>query len=68
MGGGGAANFGSRVKKGSMSKEQVETTVGLVKGTLDYSDFGTLDLVIEVGGGDWLVGSTGVEWVEGKGR
>lgn len=41
------ANFGSRVRKGTMTKEQLQKTLGLVKGSLDYNDFKSVDLVIE---------------------
>eukprot|EP00271_Cylindrocystis_brebissonii_P012925 TRINITY_DN32437_c0_g1_i1.p1 TRINITY_DN32437_c0_g1~~TRINITY_DN32437_c0_g1_i1.p1 ORF type:complete len:724 (-),score=169.85 TRINITY_DN32437_c0_g1_i1:675-2846(-) len=41
------ANFASRVKRGSMTKEKVEKILSLVKGTLEYDDFGSVDMVIE---------------------
>ncbi|CAM6095074.1 unnamed protein product [Calypogeia fissa] len=41
------SNLQSRVKKGKMTKEKMEKTFSLMKGTLDYSDFNSVDLVIE---------------------
>eukprot|EP00249_Psilotum_nudum_P009367 c21884_g1_i1 orf=554-2710(-) len=41
------ANLGSQVKKGKMTQEKFERTISLVKGVLDYNDFGSVDLVIE---------------------
>jgi hypothetical protein len=43
-----AANVQSRVKKGKMSKEKFEMTLGLVKGVLSYDEFRDVDIVIEV--------------------
>jgi enoyl-CoA hydratase/3-hydroxyacyl-CoA dehydrogenase len=41
------SNLQSRVKKGKMTKEKMEKTLSLVKGTLDYSEFNSVDMVIE---------------------
>eukprot|EP00245_Coleochaete_scutata_P000953 TRINITY_DN11176_c0_g1_i2.p1 TRINITY_DN11176_c0_g1~~TRINITY_DN11176_c0_g1_i2.p1 ORF type:complete len:589 (+),score=127.43 TRINITY_DN11176_c0_g1_i2:90-1856(+) len=41
------ANLTSRVKKGKMSEDKFQKTLSLVKGVLDYSEFGMVDLVIE---------------------
>ncbi|GBG75233.1 hypothetical protein CBR_g19869 [Chara braunii] len=40
-------NLNSRVKKGKMTEEQFQKTLGLVKPALDYNDFGSVDMVIE---------------------
>lgn len=41
------SNFKSRVKKGQMTEEKLGQVLKLVKGSLDYSDFKSCDLVIE---------------------
>ncbi|KAJ7568488.1 hypothetical protein O6H91_01G034400 [Diphasiastrum complanatum] len=41
------ANLESRSKKGKLSKEKFDKAMSLLKGTLDYDDFGKVDLVIE---------------------
>eukprot|EP00897_Mesotaenium_endlicherianum_P002256 jgi/Mesen1/2058/ME000150S01147 len=40
-------NFKGRVRKGQMSEEKVQQIMGLVKGSLDYSEFKSVDLVVE---------------------
>jgi len=42
-----SSNLQSRVKKGAMKPEAAQKVLGLVKGTLDYSEFGACDMVIE---------------------
>lgn len=44
-----AANIQSQAKRGLLSQEKIPSTLALVKGTLDYKDFGDVDIVIEVG-------------------
>lgn len=39
------ANLVSRVKKGKMAQEAADKVFSLVKGTLDYDDFGSVDMV-----------------------
>ena len=39
------ANLGSQVRKGKMSQEAADKVMSRVKGTLDYSDFGDVDMV-----------------------
>jgi enoyl-CoA hydratase/3-hydroxyacyl-CoA dehydrogenase len=41
------ANLASRVKKGRMSEAAAKAAMARVKGALDYSDFGGVDMVIE---------------------
>eukprot|EP00271_Cylindrocystis_brebissonii_P001447 TRINITY_DN11708_c0_g1_i2.p1 TRINITY_DN11708_c0_g1~~TRINITY_DN11708_c0_g1_i2.p1 ORF type:complete len:734 (+),score=193.55 TRINITY_DN11708_c0_g1_i2:376-2577(+) len=42
-----AGNFSSRVRRGQMSAEQLKRTLALLTGTLDYSQFHMVDLVVE---------------------
>ncbi len=39
------SNLRSRVKKGKMTQEAADKVFSRVKGTLDYSDFGSVDMV-----------------------
>ena len=39
------ANLASRVKKGGMSQQAADTAFGRLKGTLDYNDFKSVDMV-----------------------
>ena len=39
------SNLASSVKKGKLSKEAADAVAARVKGTLDYSDFGSVDMV-----------------------
>lgn len=39
------SNLASRVKKGKMTKEAADAVAARVKGTLDYSDFKSVDMV-----------------------
>eukprot|EP00878_Enallax_costatus_P013083 GHUV01013671.1.p1 GENE.GHUV01013671.1~~GHUV01013671.1.p1 ORF type:complete len:534 (+),score=173.53 GHUV01013671.1:1005-2606(+) len=41
------SNLASRVKKGRMSQQAADAAMAKVKGVLDYSDFGNVDMVIE---------------------
>ncbi|OIV95201.1 hypothetical protein TanjilG_21591 [Lupinus angustifolius] len=41
------ANLQSRVKKGQLTKERLEKTISLLKGTIDYESFKDVDMVIE---------------------
>lgn len=41
------SNLTSRVKKGKMSAAAAEKAMSLVKGTLEYNEFGSMDMVIE---------------------
>ncbi|BBN10760.1 enoyl-CoA hydratase/3-hydroxyacyl-CoA dehydrogenase [Marchantia polymorpha subsp. ruderalis] len=41
------ANIQSQAKRGLLSQEKIPSTLALVKGTLDYKDFGDVDIVIE---------------------
>ena len=41
------SNLASSVKKGRMSEVAAEKTLKLVKGSLEYDDFGSVDMVIE---------------------
>ncbi|KAL4446209.1 hypothetical protein ABPG77_003016 [Micractinium sp. CCAP 211/92] len=41
------SNLASRVKKGRMSEQAAQAAMARVKGALDYSDFGSVDMVIE---------------------
>ncbi len=41
------SNLASRVKKGKMSQAAADAAMAKVKGTLDYNDFGSMDMVIE---------------------
>ena len=39
------SNLASSVKRGKMTKEAADAVAARVKGTLDYSDFGSVDMV-----------------------
>lgn len=39
------SNLASRVKKGKMAQEAADAVFARVKGTLDYNDFGSVDMV-----------------------
>ncbi len=39
------SNLASRVKKGKMTQEAANAVFARVKGTLDYNDFGSVDMV-----------------------
>ena len=39
------ANLASRVKKGGMSQQAADSALGRLKGTLDYNDFKSVDMV-----------------------
>ena len=39
------SNLASRVKKGKMTQEAADAVFARVKGTLDYNDFGSVDMV-----------------------
>ncbi|CAL5226791.1 g9652 [Coccomyxa viridis] len=41
------SNLASSVKRGKMTKEAADAVAARVKGTLDYSDFGSVDMVVE---------------------
>lgn len=41
------ANLASRVKKGRMAQAAADATLARVRGALDYSGFGDVDMVIE---------------------
>ncbi|KAL3675300.1 hypothetical protein R1sor_025248 [Riccia sorocarpa] len=41
------ANLESRAKKGGLTQQKLQSAIALVKGTLDYRDFGNVDLVME---------------------
>ncbi|BDA49067.1 Peroxisomal fatty acid beta-oxidation multifunctional protein [Coccomyxa sp. Obi] len=41
------SNLASRVKKGKMTQEAADAVFARVQGTLDYNDFGSVDMVIE---------------------
>ena len=39
------SNLASRVKKGKMAQQAADAVFARVKGTLDYNDFGSVDMV-----------------------
>ena len=39
------SNLASSVKRGKLTKEAADAVAARVKGTLDYSDFGSVDMV-----------------------
>ena len=39
------SNLASAVKKGKMTKEAADAVAARVRGTLDYDDFGSVDMV-----------------------
>lgn len=39
------SNLASSVKRGKMTKEAADAVAARVKGTLDYSEFGSVDIV-----------------------
>ncbi|KAL2631673.1 hypothetical protein R1flu_016359 [Riccia fluitans] len=40
-------NLENRAKKGALTQQKLQSAISLVRGTLDYKDFGNVDLVVE---------------------